>query len=166
VVAEPQYGAGARFEVCFPCVSQIVEKKASHQGPYTILVLEDDPLILDVIEAFLSIANYCVLPCSNIEQAKRELQEHDVHCIVSDVILGDRAQDNGILFCKELKNTGFPNPICIISGFIPDTDASIPSSWYFLAKPFQRLSFLEMVQTIIRDNVIVEHTKEVMLSTK
>ena len=72
-----------------------------------ILVLEDEPLIRDVLEAHLKRAGYVVFAVESIEEATEILETKNIGCIVSDVVLGERPCDNGIVFCKEQVRRGY-----------------------------------------------------------
>jgi DNA-binding response OmpR family regulator len=112
-------------------------------------VLEDEPLIRDVLEAHLTRGGYTVYAVGTIEEAEEILNMQDIGCIVSDVVLGDRAQDNGIAFCKSQVQQGYSNAVVIISGFIPEESAILPPGWLFLSKPFRGAELMACISKVL-----------------
>lgn len=110
-----------------------------------IAIVEDEPLILEVLKLFLEFQGYEVHCCPDTNTAQSVIQDVDVDLLICDVRLGN---ENGIDFTKECQKRGFNGSVLIISGFIPNVEAFEPS-WHFLRKPFNRQSLLNEVEALV-----------------
>ena len=115
---------------------------------FDILILEDDP-IRDVLEAHLGRGGYNVFAVGTVEEAEVILNNQAIGCIISDVVLGDRPEDNGNDFCKSQVQQGYSNAVVIISGFIPEESTSLPPGWLFLSKPFRGGELMECISKVL-----------------
>ena len=154
-IVDGQHGDGARFLIRLPCVVTKEMVVSESSDGKTILVLEDELLIREVLETFLNRGGYTVLSAGTVEEAEQLLHQNHVHCIVSDVLLGSRPQDNGIAFCKQAVEQGYLNPIVIVSGYIPERDGSMGKSWYFLPKPFRYSELLTLLDGVFDERLVV-----------
>ena len=155
-VTSPHHGMGARFVIDLPCqISPAVETK-SPTTPYQILVIEDEQLIRETLERFLIKGGYKALLAATVEEAKEIIRTETVHCIISDVILGLRSEDNGIDLCNQFVEQGYVNPIIISSGYIPEQSAQLGDSWRFLSKPFVQSDLLHLLDTTLQENMIFD----------
>lgn len=141
------HGQGARFTMMFHAV--VSERIVETSECFDVLVLEDEPLIRDVLEAHLMRGGYKVFAVGTVEEAAFILDNQAIGCIVSDVVLGDRTQDNGIAFCKTQVQRGYSKSVVIISGFIPEESASLPPGWLFLSKPFRGIELMECISKVL-----------------
>lgn len=113
-----------------------------------IAIVEDEPLILEVLKLFLESQGYVVYCFTNPHDAGSIINEEQIDLLICDVQLGD---DNGIQFTKHCEMKGFTGAVLIISGFIPNT-AEFHPSWHFLRKPFNRQSLLNEVNALVLPN--------------
>jgi CheY-like chemotaxis protein len=108
--------------------------------PYTVLVAEDDPLVLDVVETALDMAGYTVLTARNGYEALRILEERHVDLIVTDIRM---PEINGVELASRARAMQPDLRIVLITGF---ADAvSKTSHGTLLHKPFHAA---DLVRTI------------------
>jgi PleD family two-component response regulator len=77
----------------------------------TILIVEDDETLRDVLSAGLSSEGYRVVLASNGRDAMRLAAEEAPHLVLLDVTLPGL---NGFDVCRELRRRGFNAPIMIV----------------------------------------------------
>lgn len=53
-----------------------------------VLLVDDDPAVLSLVEQWLTSAGYSVVACDRYETAKRHLEDAHPHLLVTDVRLG------------------------------------------------------------------------------
>ena len=85
----------------------------------TILVVEDEQDILDLIEYTLSKEGYDVISCLNTSNVQNILDEEDV-----SLILMDRNLPNieGSIFIQSLRDKGYSNPVIYLTAKDKDED--------------------------------------------
>jgi len=105
----------------------------------TILVVDDDPLIREVMVEYLDGCGYRTLDAANGIDGLRILLTEPVHLLISDVMMPDMPGTEMALkaasMCPSL-------PVILISGsYTPAPE----DRWLFLAKPFRLPKLLSMV---------------------
>ncbi len=106
----------------------------SPRGTETILVVDDDPSVLEMVADYLSRLGYRVLRAADLDAALRVAQERDgrIDLAISDVILGDH---NGVEIARRLRQRSEHLPVVFISGLTDGvTDAT--ENTFFVRKPF------------------------------
>jgi CheY-like chemotaxis protein len=123
----------------------------------TILVVEDDPSVLNLMCVILEPSGYVVLKASTVEEALRRFDEADasVDLLIADVNLPGTS---GIRVALELRSL-LPNlAIVLTSGFTPDMwnprdvfelDELPYESVAILQKPFLPVTLLQMVSRFV-----------------
>ncbi len=129
-----------------------MKKKEFHYSqkiPKTILVVDDDPHILEVLEARLSSAGYGVIKAGNAQTALDSLQKQTVDMMVSDIKMPDM---NGfhLLSRARFLYPGLPVILLTAYGSIPDAVKAVKSGAVeYLTKPFQGKELMEKVASIL-----------------
>jgi two-component system cell cycle sensor histidine kinase/response regulator CckA len=123
-------------------VSQVKEEGMSQP----ILLVDDDPMILELVSSVLQMDGYDVVSASNGAQALNIAQEDGrIGLVLSDVVMPGM---NGVQLCESLKALR-PDVKCILmSGYDlgmmgPDWGA------YFLPKPFVPRDLLGKVREVL-----------------
>ena len=111
-----------------------------------IAIVEDEPLILEVVQLFLENQGYAVHCFSSADLARSTIQGNQIDLLICDVRLG---QENGIHFTKTCEQAGFTGAVLIISGFIPNSH-DFAAHWHFLRKPFSRQALLNEVEVLVQ----------------
>ena len=115
-----------------------------------ILIVDDDPDILEAIEIIMRSAGHDVSSESNAENLDKILRNPDTlpALIILDILLSGK---DGRLICKKLKNNDLTKhiPIIIVSAY-PDIEQSSIKAGAddFLAKPFDIETLLGKVNKL------------------
>lgn len=123
-----------------------VTKLAVESRP-TALVVDDDPVILDLLENFLSLERYHVLAAANAEDALALIDTNTVNVVISDIMMPGKS---GFDLLVEVKEKHPQTPVILISGyagrFTPQEIMSAGADGFF-AVPFHNT---ELVYTLRR----------------
>jgi len=140
-----ELGQGTTFKVYLPMYATKIEQVAlavaaepSVRGHETILLVEDEPLNLEITKNMLETQGYTVFPAATPDEAIRiaEVQGDRIHLLVTDVIMPEM---NGKDLSRNLL-TLFPNlKILFISGYTANVIAHhgvLDQGVNFIQKPF------------------------------
>ncbi len=115
----------------------------------TILVVDDDKNILQVLEARLSFAHYKTLTARSAEEAVELLAKHPVDLVVSDVKMPGMG---GVGLLHEILVQWPHIPVILLTayGSIPDAVSTIRSGAAdYLTKPFDGHQLLQKIATLL-----------------
>ena len=153
-------GRGTTFRIYLPAVAdsasgegEAVSSDQVQRGTGTVLLLEDEEGVREVLARGLSLGGYAVLEASDGRQAIELFEEHGrrIDLLVSDVVLpGDL---NGIQVARRLREIDPGLGILVMSGYARDAIAQsgrLPQGVAFLQKPFTMSAFIEQVRNAIR----------------
>ncbi len=119
------------------------------QTPVTVLVVDDDPVILESVSDLLRISGYTVLAATNGMEALEVLERHTPEVIVADIMMPHM---DGYQFCQAVRRnpawatipfiflTARGQASDIRHGFMSGAD-------HYLTKPFEPEDLLVAVQT-------------------
>lgn len=111
--------------------------------PKTILVVDDDPMIREIMVEYLMHHGYDALDAADGSDGLRILQTQSVHLLISDIIMpgmpGTEVALKAASLCPDL-------PVILMSGSYIDAP---DERWPFLAKPFRLDELLYMVMQVI-----------------
>jgi DNA-binding NtrC family response regulator len=120
-----------------------------HSQSATILVVDDDKNILQVLEARLSFAQYKTLIARSAEEAVEILAQHHVDLVVSDVKMPGMG---GVGLLREVLAQWPTVPVILLTayGSIPDAVSTIRSGAAdYLTKPFDGHQLLEKIAALL-----------------
>jgi DNA-binding response OmpR family regulator len=132
----------------------------------TVLVVEDEPEIRELIGLHLRRAGYQILMAGSVEQAENILSQHRVQCVLLDWMLPD---SSGIHFARFLRSgedlvdipilmvTAKSEPQDIIEGLASGADD-------YLAKPFDTEVLIARVQALLRRYDWIQKNRKVQFS--
>jgi len=127
----------------------------NEQAAATVLVVDDDPSILCLIEEILSANEYQTILASSGEEALEiASKQNSIDLLLTDI---DMPGINGIVLAKQFC-TSFPRvKVLFMSGYIlPSTLFSILGKKVaFLKKPFQIDALIEMIKAVLAKPVPV-----------
>jgi two-component system, cell cycle sensor histidine kinase and response regulator CckA len=144
IAASSRLGGGTTVQIFLPQVPRLAETAAAASkqravgGRETLLVVEDEPMLLKVTQAILRRLGYTVLAASTPSQAIRLVQEQGdaIRLVVSDVVMPEM---NGPDLVTRLIGIA-PHLKCLfVSGYFTSAirpQGVVSSSARFLQKPF------------------------------
>lgn len=123
-------------------------------GVRKVLLVEDEPLVRDMVRAFLERAGYGVEAVGTAEEVLDGWSDRAVDLLLTDVMLPGR---NGVQLATALREQQPDLKVLYISGNVSDPAAreSIQSSdTLFLAKPFSRATLLDAIHSLTGDTPV------------
>lgn len=126
----------------------------------TLLVVDDDPHILEVLEARLSSAEFHVFIATGAVEALEILKEHPVDLMISDVRMpgmnGMELLGKALALCP-----GLPVIFLTAYGNIPDAVGAVKAgATDYLTKPFDGRELLLKVRSVLKARGVPHPTKE------
>lgn len=115
-----------------------------------ILIVEDDPVIADVLGMTLSEAGHFHSKADNIESALAELKHNTIDAVLLDINLPD---GDGTRLARLIRKRDIPVPILVVSGNagVDDKIAALGAGADgYLTKPFDRFELLANLDAIMR----------------
>jgi DNA-binding NtrC family response regulator len=110
----------------------------------TVLLVEDNPDVLEITAFMLEDAGYDVI-CANTPEQAREvaLRRSDIDVVVTDLHL---AQDtNGVDMGVDMRRDGLDCPLLVMSGAVRPEQTAQHDWMSYLPKPFDRETLLQKV---------------------
>ena len=117
-----------------------------------ILVIEDEPSLLETMKSFLEKERYIVESATKYEEALDKIFLYEYECILLDIMLPD---GNGLDILRELKETHKKENIIIISAkdSLDDKIMGLElGADDYLAKPFHLAELNARIRSLIRRN--------------
>lgn len=117
-----------------------------------ILIIEDEPSLMEVIDSFLVKEGYVVECASDFRSALDRIIDYQYDCILLDIMLPD---GNGLDLLSELKSMGKQDSVIIISArdSIDDKVKGLElGADDYLAKPFHLAELNARIKSLIRRN--------------
>jgi PAS domain S-box-containing protein len=150
-------GAGTTFKIYFPALvsdEEPEEKVAGplpHGGSETILLVDDEEMILDLCSRILSKAGYRVITASNGKEALElyQARSDEIALVILDLIMPEMG---GKRCLAELLSLDPSAKVVIATGFSaegPTKDALAAGAKGFVNKPYIIRQLLEMVREVL-----------------
>lgn len=140
-----QPGKGTAFTIYLPryqgketVPASTVSETELRQGEENILVVEDEPAILEVCKTMLEDLGYHVLTASSPEEAIRLVESHDeeIHLLITDVVMPGM---NGLDLAKKILPLYSEMKCLFMSGYtanVIESQSKLAQDIHFLKKPF------------------------------
>lgn len=115
-----------------------------------ILVVEDEPKLMEVIRQSLEKEEYLVISATNQEEAIDRIGAYDYDCILLDIMLPD---GSGLDILQELKAMGKQESVIIISAKDSLDDKLIgleSGADDYLSKPFHMAELTARIKSVLR----------------
>lgn len=116
-----------------------------------VLVVDDIPAELQLLERYLQVGGYAVETAENGTQALTRVSQHKPDAIVVDLVMPEMS---GLELCRELKRTSATADIPIIACTVKDR--KIDKDWarkqgvaVYLVKPCSQHDLVEAVQSVL-----------------
>ena len=121
----------------------------------TILILEDETFVRELLALFLRLEGYTILEASTVAEAEQVISSHSVEALVADVVLpGPR---NGIEFARGLIGKQPTFRMVFISGwplrgmYEKALSRLPPGSFALLQKPVERSALVHQIRALLHD---------------
>jgi two-component system, cell cycle sensor histidine kinase and response regulator CckA len=156
VYSEP--GRGTTFKIFFPRVSEATETPSQPPeraeplgGSETVLLVEDDEDLREMIGTSLRNAGYTVLETGKAQAALELVAEHrgPVHLLLSDIVM---PRTSGVQLFNLLKVSLPDLKVIFMSGYATEMlgrHDPLPPEAAFIEKPFARDSLLSNIRTVL-----------------
>jgi PAS domain S-box-containing protein len=150
-----ELGKGTCFKIYLPAAESAAAAEAPVTSAFTpaldhatILLVEDEPTLREVIIDFLKSGGHTVIAAESSEEAMERAAESGsaIDLLLTDVILKG---DNGKHIAESLKAKGFHFKVIYMSGYTPDAivhHGVLEEGTIFLQKPFSRATLLAKIQ--------------------
>ena len=155
VYSEP--GIGTTFKIYFPIISEkmeIKEKtdkiKSSVVEEGTILVVEDEPNVRELIVEMLDMTNYTVIETGDVDEALEIMRKNGAHIdlLITDVIM---PKLNGKSLAEQCKKINDNLHILYMSGYTENAivhHGVLEEGLYFVQKPFTMQTLINKINEI------------------
>ncbi len=117
----------------------------------SILIVDDDIRILDLLKQFFSKNNFEVFTAISVEHAEQCLKESKVDLIILDVML---PKINGMEFAKKIKDSGSDMPIIMLTALSDPQDrlrGLKAGANEYISKPFEPSQLLLKALNLINN---------------
>jgi two-component system cell cycle sensor histidine kinase/response regulator CckA len=161
VTAESQVGRGASFFVYLPASTaaetEAVAKQAEPPGGVeTILVVDDEPVLLDLLRDILQPKGYSVLTADSPARAIEYVEAvgDQIDLIISDNMM---PQMTGKELATEIRQRHPEIHILVCSGFSPTRESELHAMDYvssYVQKPYQRRELLTRVRETLDSEIL------------
>lgn len=157
IAIESELNVGTEIKVLFPLVrvATMVPVKQStvpvQTGAETLLVVDDEELVLDVAEAILSGAGYTILKARDGEEAIRVFDQHrsDIQLAIVDVVM---PRIGGEMVAEHIQSVAPGVPVLLCTGYSGDSiqvDNDAGQGIKLIHKPYHRDELLGAVRSLL-----------------
>ncbi|MBN2071038.1 MAG: response regulator [Candidatus Krumholzibacteriota bacterium] len=158
VTVDSKVGEGAVFSVFLPAVDGMPEKKDApgrHRRDKvenaTLLVVEDDPAVLQFLQRILTRQGYKVLTAIDADSAFERSRSYEkaIDIVITDIVLPGM---NGIDLVKKLKKTRQTVRELFISGYFQEEeegDTLLVPGVNLLQKPFESADLIRIIDQLL-----------------
>ena len=114
----------------------------------TILIVEDDPMIVEMLTALLQMEGYTVISASHGIEGLAQLQHHTVDLVLSDIYMPER---DGVAFYRHLRADPAYQalPFIFMSALPPRQLTTSDSHMGLLLKPLELNSLLSTITRML-----------------
>lgn len=121
----------------------MIDEAGTHNGTETILVVDDERMLREMLSGFLSEYGYTILLAEDGQEALEvyNSNKNNIHLVLMDIVM---PRKDGISTYKEIKESHPHATIILMSGYSAN-HAHVPENLKIVRKPF---SFHDMVKTI------------------
>ncbi|MBI2194441.1 MAG: response regulator [Planctomycetes bacterium] len=160
IVAESVVKQGATFHLYFPALQRKETRQSRSAGPVaegrgeTILLAEDEPMVLAVTEAMLEALGYSVYSASNGRLALEVYEQHrdEIALVITDAIMPDM---DGMSLALEIRARDSSLPVVMMTGYPKNEDVRSFLSRGIIGwvqKPVELTRLAQVVENALRGN--------------
>ena len=145
---------GADGLILHPLTNENVMSKirlSMARGKETVLIVDDDPVILELLQHIIEVKKFNVLATTNGEHALQILAAYPISVVISDVILPDGMSGYKLL---EQVTTQHPHtPVILISGAGKTVgNRSGEAAYAYIKKPFNNVEILQTLRRAMQES--------------
>jgi signal transduction histidine kinase/CheY-like chemotaxis protein len=142
-------GGGARFVLVLRHADVIDDAPAPLPDGRLVVLVEDEPVLLEAYAKALEQAGYRVVPFSNAREALRWTQEKPPDLLVTDVMMTPL---NGLDLARQVQKIHPHCPVLFVSAFVPDPNFRelLGSHWMIAHKPVRMARLVAMAGRLRR----------------
>jgi signal transduction histidine kinase/ActR/RegA family two-component response regulator len=157
ITVESKPGAGSTFTIFFPCVSKPVEVAppktqsplASATGTETLLVVEDEPSLRELVVRILELCGYHIYQAKNGVEALQVWEQHkdEIDLLLTDMVMPEGI--SGRQLAERLQKDDPALKVIYTSGYSPGMagkDIALLEGFNFLAKPYPPSRLAQVVR--------------------
>ena len=148
-----ELNVGTTFHIYFPTVARKVEsvevespaEEPVRGGKETVLVVEDEPVLRELVKEMLTHYDYRVIEAATGGEALRVWDEFDgqIDLLLSDMVMPEGM--TGLELATQLKRRRPQLNVILTSGYSPECEA-LPPQTLFLSKPYHPPQLARMVR--------------------
>jgi PAS domain S-box-containing protein len=152
---------GTTFTIYLPLAAEtaivtaeedVIEKVSKDEKKYTILTVDDESIILDLLGEMLKAANHTVLACNNGLEAVQIYEKHwqEIDLVIMDMIMPRMGGDQA---ARKMQRVKPDVKVLLCSGheFKDEAEQQGSNSFGFLQKPYEKKALLDKVNSILND---------------
>jgi two-component system cell cycle sensor histidine kinase/response regulator CckA len=157
VAISSQAGKGTSTRLYLPAEKSVVQESVASDkelhGNGTILVVDDEALLLTMADAILSDFGYKVLTANNGQKALQTLEQPgaEIQLVITDMVMPGMG---GRELMERIRQRGLTMPILAMSGYVLPEDKQAQAG--YLQKPFTSTDLLRKVKTALASGTNVE----------
>ncbi len=167
ITVDSTLGEGSTFRIFLPMVevessAVVVSEPApppasarGRGGTETILLVEDEPLVLDLAACTLHELGYNVIPCASADEALRRVPEYQnrIDLLLTDVVM---PRMNGKELASRVASLQPGISVLFSSGYGEDIIAKqgvLDAGLYFIGKPYRPAELAAKVRSILDERL-------------
>ena len=119
------------------------------QQEYRVLVVDDDPDILELVEGFLSRSGMVAITAQSVPEAEEAIAAGGVDLVVLDLMMPG---EDGLSFCRRLQATS-TLPVIMLTALSEDVDRIVGlevGADDYLGKPFNPRELVARIKAVMR----------------
>jgi signal transduction histidine kinase/HAMP domain-containing protein/ActR/RegA family two-component response regulator len=156
IEVDSESGDGTTFRIYLPVteadavdVEDRSVAKIAEQGEGTVLLVEDEKSVREVVSSVLRLHGYKVLEADDSESALSLFSKfkRDIDILITDVMLPGKL--NGVQIAKSLRDERPELSVLFMSGYIQEAirkRSSLPENTSFIPKPFTTRALLQIIK--------------------
>ena len=117
----------------------------------TILLVEDEPSLREMLEVAIKKWNYKIKSAENYSQGLQGLERGKIDCVLTDIKLPD---GSGVDFLEKVKILPEKTPIILMTAF-GTTDSAVQAmkhgAFYYLTKPFKLEELKGLLEKLFKE---------------
>jgi DNA-binding NtrC family response regulator len=137
-----------------------------NKGKLRILVVDDDPHVLEALKTHLTLNQYNVETANNAKEAMQRVNQDLYHIVLSDINMPGM---DGLDLLEKIKERRGESLVIMITGYstlIKVLNSRVHGAFDYLLKPFKDLNEIDRVidrakAHIDRWNQVMEETKQI-----